>query len=495
MGIVSIQNVSFRYQSAYSGDGISKVSMEIQPGDCMLICGKSGSGKTTISKLINGLIPHFESGKKVGHVFLNDKDIDEIPMYQIALKVASVFQDPKSQFFNIDTESEIIFSLENRGETLELVEERLDRTVEELHISRLLGKNLFEMSSGEKQIIAFACAYASDPDVLVLDEPSSNLDLEAIEIIKNIIIKMKNQGKTIIITEHRFSYLYGVIDYAVYLNHGKIKNYYTAHQFFALSEKERKQLGLRQLIPYTQVTVKSDHIHKRILTHSLELNNIEIILDRKPILQNISFSLHSGDIAAIVGVNGVGKTTLCRSICGFIDHTRGDILFDGKILKKKQRLKKSYIVMQDINCQLFADNVLGECLLGNPLVTEEQVLEILEQLELTDYRDVHPQCLSGGQKQRLVIAGAILAGKDILILDEPTSGLDYESMMKVSKLLKDLSDQGKIILIITHDMEFIEAACNRCIHLTSQGVNKSDTIILTELFPLTLSDGEEYSCN
>lgn len=155
--------------------------------------------------------------------------------------------------------------------------------------------------------------------------------------------------------------------------------------------------------------------------------------------------------------------------------------------EKTSRLKKSYIVMQDTNYQLFAESVFDECLLGNPMASKERVTETLQSLELVDEMENHPQSLSGGQKQRLAIAVAILAGKQIVILDEPTSGLDYTSMMRVSKLIKELSEMGIILLIITHDMEFLEATCNKCFQLSAKGIKETASIQRDKLFSRCLN--------
>lgn len=483
MGFISIQNVSFSYQADSQGHGISEISLEIQKGECVLLCGKSGSGKTTISKLVNGLIPHFETGRKTGVVLLDRMDTEKIPIYKISYKVASVFQNPKSQFFNINAEDEIVFSLENHGADLSKLEERLRATVKELQISGLMKKNLFEMSGGEKQVIAFACAYAFSPDIIVLDEPSSNLDLGAIRAIRGVIGKMKCQGKTVIIAEHRFAYLKELIDSAVYIENGKIKRRYSAEEFYSLSEQKRKEMGLRQLHSCHEISIVPSRCRSANRTaHSLELKNVCISFGKNTILRNISFLLRSGDIAAIIGTNGVGKSSLCRTICGFFECSSGEIIIDGTALKKSKRLKKSYIVMQDTNCQLFAESVYNECELGNSSVSKEKIIEILQRLELADEMESHPQSLSGGQKQRLAIAVAVLAGKQIIILDEPTSGLDFAGMMSVSRLIKELSEMGLIILVITHDMEFLEAACNRCFQLNSQGIREVCSIQVEKFF-------------
>lgn len=473
MSMVSIRHVTYSYQANAQAYHLSDVSLDIQQGECILLCGKSGSGKTTITKLVNGLIPHFEQGNKTGVVYLNGENIDMLPMYQISLKVASIFQDPKSQFFNIDTEDEIVFSLENQGASIDLLEKRLAITIEDLQLSSLIKKNLFEMSGGERQIIACACAYALSPDILVMDEPSSNLDPGAIDIIRSILVKMKQQGKTLLLAEHRFSYLNGLIDKAFWIENGKISAHYSGEQFFSLSEEERKTMGLRKLTPYKTVHLRPFVGQSRQETaFSLAVDDVTISFGRHTLLENISFSLKAGDVAAIVGTNGVGKTSLCRTICGFLDCKKGKILIDGAALKKKQRLQKTYIVMQDTNYQLFSESVLDECFLGNPLVTERHVNDILEQLDLANVKDRHPQSLSGGQKQRLAIAVAILTGKKIIVFDEPTSGLDYASMMSVSKLIHRLSQNGMTIVLITHDMEFLEATCNKCFQLSPNAMDE-----------------------
>lgn len=483
MGIVSIQNVSFSYQKDSLKQELSDVSLEIQQGECILLCGKSGSGKTTITKLINGLIPHFDAGLKSGSVFLDGIDTEKMPVYQISLKVASIFQDPKSQFFNIEVEDEIVFSLENKGTPINIVEERLAAVIQDLNLHSLVKKHLFEMSGGEKQIIAFACAYALNPDIIVMDEPSSNLDLGAIEIIRNILGRMKSQGKTLIIAEHRFSYLADLIDRAVFVEKGEIKANYTGKQFFGLTDQQRKDMGLRRLAPCAEVKIQPFMNQPAPpVMHFLDVKNIEIAIGEKVIFKDISFSLKSGDIAAIVGANGVGKTTLCRTICGFLESRNGQIIIDGAVMRKRKRLKRSYIVMQDTNYQLFAESVMEECFLGNPSVSEAEVRDVLKRLDLTEVSEHHPQSLSGGQKQRLAIAVAILAKKDVIVFDEPTSGLDYASMIEVSRLMKELSQMGIIILLITHDMEFLETTCNQCFYLCTEGIQKIQRLQTDKLF-------------
>lgn len=236
---IKLENVSYLYDSEIPG-GVQEINFEVQPGECILLCGKSGCGKTTVTKLVNGLIPNFEEGQKQGIVFLNGNNVEELTMYQVSNIVASVFQNPKSQFFNIDPESEIVFTLENQGTSLEEVENRLKKTIAALELKPLMDKSMFEMSGGEKQRIAFACAYATNPDIIVLDEPTANLDIEATTQVANIIGKLKSLGKTILIAEHRLNWLKPLVDRVLLFQDGKLIEQYEAAAFFQKSDDWRR---------------------------------------------------------------------------------------------------------------------------------------------------------------------------------------------------------------------------------------------------------------
>ena len=218
--MITIRDVSFTY-SGCETDGIRRINLEISKGECILLCGRSGCGKTTLTRLINGLIPAFYAGTLTGSVRIENQDVAELPLYKIAQRVGSVFQNPRTQFFNVDTDSEIAFGIENEGCPQERLVQRVRQTAEELHIENLCGRNIFELSGGEKQKIAFASVYAMNPDIYVLDEPSSNLDSESIAALQSYIRNIKAQGKTVIVAEHRLYYLTGIADRIVYMEKAK----------------------------------------------------------------------------------------------------------------------------------------------------------------------------------------------------------------------------------------------------------------------------------
>ena len=219
--MISFQNVSFTYAESGNG-GVLDLNLIIRSGECVLLCGPSGCGKTTVTRLANGLIPHFFHGSLSGQVNVNGMDTRETEIAALSDAVGTVFQNPRTQFFNTDTDSEIVFGLENRGIPRETLRSRLDELTEELHLSELRGRNIFELSGGEKQKIAFSSVYASAPDVLVFDEPSSNLDMKAIGELADLIQRAKISGKTILIAEHRIWYLMDIVDRVVYICRAKI---------------------------------------------------------------------------------------------------------------------------------------------------------------------------------------------------------------------------------------------------------------------------------
>ena len=186
------------YHFSYEGqehDSLHGISLKIADGECVLYCGRSGCGKTTVTRLVNGLIPQFYLGELQGRVLVNGQEISDLPMYQIAAKVGSVFQNPRTQFFNVDTDSEIAFGIENEARPVKELEERVEQTTKDLHIEKLRNRNIFELSGGEKQKIAFASVYAMNPEIYLLDEPSSNLDMASIQELKEHLRLIKSQGK------------------------------------------------------------------------------------------------------------------------------------------------------------------------------------------------------------------------------------------------------------------------------------------------------------
>ena len=460
--MISIDNVSFGYGETQ--ETLSQVSTAIAPGECVLLCGASGCGKTTVTKLINGLIPAFTPGCRLeGRVEVDGLDPGTTPMYELARKVGSVFQNPKSQFFNLDTDSELAFGLENEGRTPEEIRKRVSDTVDALHLQELQARNIFSLSGGQKQLLAFGSVYAMGPEIFVLDEPTANLDQDAIARLHDQIAGLKRQGRTVVIAEHRLYFLTDLIDRVLYLRDGVLERTFTREQFCALTDREREALGLRTLIPAGCTLPAAAPAGAK---EGLSVEGLTCAYRKEPpVFQALSFSARPGEVVAITGPNGVGKTTLSRCLCGLIREQAGQIQLDGRHLNRKERQRAAFCVMQDVNHQLFSDSVWGECRMSAPDAPDSTVEGVLDNLHLLPFRERHPMSLSGGQKQRLAVATALLSEKPILIFDEPTSGLDYARMVEVSGVIRSLAQQGRIVLVVTHDQEFLQRACDRVLRL------------------------------
>ena len=483
--MIKIKNVNFKYQGL-GQSGLTDINLEIKKGECVLLCGASGCGKTTITRLINGLIPHFFKGDLSGEVVVAGHDITSTPLYDLAGVVGSVFQNPRSQFFSVDTDGEVVFGPENIGLSNDEILRRKEKIVSDMNLENLMDRSLFNLSGGEKQKIACASVAALLPEVIILDEPSSNLDWISIKNLGEIIGKWKAAGKTVIISEHRLWYLKDIIDTVVYLENGMIVNRWSGLEFKEFSNEKLAGLELRPT-----------DVEEKYIDHFMG----EIQDSKEPVLENPDISLkdfyftytpkkhlffkkklqpqdeaicnlriphmdiEKGKVVGIIGNNGAGKSTFLRCLCGLEKSCIGRLTIGSDIYNNKDMTKACYMVMQDVNHQLFTDSVKEEVLLSMKEPSEDACDEILQSLDLADFKEKHPMALSGGQKQRVAIASALAAEAKIILLDEPTSGLDYRHMREVSDLIRHLAESGKAVLVSTHDPELVALCCDRIIQI------------------------------
>lgn len=440
---------------------LKNLNLTIKTGECVVLTGISGSGKSSILNLINGLATRYDNCKISGEVLFQHHDIVKLELYQIAQLIASVFQNPKTSFFNVNTTMELLFFLENNGVPRQEMQKRLSDLLNLFPIANLLNRNIFELSGGERQILSIATAYISGVQCVLLDEPSANLDSKYIKIVAKMLAILKKRGVTLLVAEHRLYYLMDVADRVLVVANGTISQEYSISKFKQLSEKKLYAMGLRtrqevQLKPFSPMTSGEFYIkslYKKLINHQ--------------ILKIRDLSLKKGNIYGVVGLNGSGKTSLIKALLGVDKKCQVAIYLDDKLLSTRQRIKLSSWVMQDVNNQLFTDSVMAEIKLGIGNISVDKLNQVIKKLKLSSLLDRHPLSLSVGQKQRVAIASTILSQKTLLYFDEPTSGMDYLNMIAISKLLRDSSTNNNIIIIVSHDVEFLNQTVDHVIKLSS----------------------------
>jgi energy-coupling factor transport system ATP-binding protein len=469
--MIKFDNVFFQYESGNENIGVSNINLSIVKGEVVLLCGESGCGKTTITRLINGLIPHYYTGKLSGEVQIKGTNVGNMALHEISKHVGNVFQNPRSQFYCMDTNSELAFGCENQGLPANEISNRIDLTVSHLDIKELMNRNIFNLSGGEKQKIACGSVHTASPDIIVLDEPSSNLDPKSTRNLGQIISHWKNEGKTIVIAEHRLHYLREIADRMIYMQNGKIEKELSMAEAQKLSPHDMLAMGLRSL---SLESLTPEYPQGDCVSQKIELSDFYYRYTRHHKALDISsLNFPKEKIIGIVGNNGAGKTTFARCLCGLNKKFKGKVRFDNKVLKNKECLQSAYMVMQDVNHQLFTETVLDEVLLSMNNENIDNAKAILKSLNLLHLQERHPMSLSGGQKQRVAIASALASEREIIIFDEPTSGLDLRHMIQVSDKLKQLKKMGKTVVLITHDLELIIKTCDFILHLSNGNLSQS----------------------
>lgn len=463
--------IDFEFEFQYSQEStptLRKVSGNIPAGRCVVLCGGSGCGKSTLLRFINGLIPQFYEGELKGFCRLDGHDTADLSIGEIGELAASVFQDPRSQFFTVNSSNEVAFGLENHGLPQEKIRNRVDEAFRTFHLEHLKNRNVYELSSGERQLISILSAWAMDTDIFLLDEPTANLDFAATQQLKNILLKLKKQGKTLLLSEHRLYYLADIADEYWIMANGEIKHKYTAEKAKSLSPLQLHTLSLRTL-DLEQITVSERPPQPENMPQALSVSNLRYEYGRKnrAILSDVNFSVCTHEIVGLVGANGCGKTTLVKLIAGLYHSTGGEISLFGKAQKPKQLQKQVLFIMQEAEFQFFTNSVLHELQYGHKITAEfeKKTETLLKSMDMWECRDRHPFSLSGGQMQRLTLMMAYLSDKPIVILDEPTAGQDAESLKRCAELIREMGKE-KTVLIITHDLELIADACDRCIGLS-----------------------------
>lgn len=459
--MLTLRNLSVFYDE---NQVVHTINLNVSPGECVVLTGESGSGKSSIINAINGLGARYDNARIEGTITLDGDELTQKPIYEIAMLVSSVFQNPKTHFFNVDTTQELLFFLENIGVSKKDMQERLQELLSLFPIAHLLNRNIFELSGGEKQILCLASSYIAGCKLILLDEPTSNLDHTYIEILANMLRRLKEQGITLLIAEHRLYYLREILDRLIHIEKGEIKHCYTQSEFIRLSTDELHALGLRsnvdealslpELPPYTIENCPT-----------LRIDNLKLSFEKQCNLHVSNLAFHTNYIYGIVGKNGCGKSSFIKSLIGVMKQSKETVFYRDKQCNKRKRISLSSLVMQDVNSQLFSESVEHELTLTQKNISEVSLDSILEQLNIREFKNVHPMSLSGGQKQRVAIATSIVDGAALMYFDEPTSGMDYKNMLAISHCIQSLKNPKRIIFIVSHDVEFLNITCDYILNI------------------------------
>ncbi len=442
--MIHLDNISYSYPFQ-NEKAIKNVSLSVNKGEVVLLTGESGCGKSTLTKVVNGLIPHYFKGDLSGVATVDGEDNSGRKIAEISRSIGTLFQDPEQQFFCNDVYSELAFADEVRGESPEVIGGKVAKYAETFEINSVLDSSIFALSEGEKQKVALASIMLLEPNCLVLDEPTANLSPEATEKLGQEIIRLKEKGFAILIADHRLYWLSKIADRVLVMQNGEVRD---EGPFSILKNSVlRIKYGLRNDIVSNQNKPKSE------FTSGLQVDDLSFTYHKKKpnIFTDYNISVQAGKITALRGPNGVGKTTLSRLVTGLLKPKSGSFTLYGTGLKPQKLLQKTSLVLQNMDHQLYERTVLDE-VEGNS--------ELLKKLRLHEFSDRHPQSLSGGQKQRLVIAAAITRNPDVIILDEPTSGLDGENMRIIGDILRTEAEKKRVVIVITHDLEFIDTCCD-----------------------------------
>lgn len=497
--MIEFSNVSFLYPGQKK-TVLDQVSFSIPEGSFTLVTGRSGAGKSTLLRCINGLVPHFSGGTIGGKIRVGGLDPVQAGPQVMSDTVGFVFQDIESQFVVGRVEDEIAFSLENAGLPLAEMKPRIEAVAEQLRIGSLRERKVETLSGGEAQMAAIACAMALSPSILVLDEPTSQLDPEAAERLVLFLVQLNREtGVTIILAEHRLERIFPHATHMIYVDGepGKViwgsPGEVMAHALLCppvISLARRFNwlplpLTVEEARPFAQTMIRPVSIAfpaapAKEKQAFLEIEHIKVAHGRKEILKDVCLRLNQGEIVALMGANGTGKTTLLRTIMGIKQMEAGRVFLNGQPAEKMsvaQRARQIAYLPQDPNAMLFADRVEEELrvtLRNHQMAYDaDQAAVLLEQLGLLHKANAYPRDLSTGERQRTALGAVTITHPGGLLLDEPTRGMDYSAKQSLADLLKRWREDGMSIFLVTHDVEFAARCADRVMILADGVIQQS----------------------
>jgi energy-coupling factor transport system ATP-binding protein len=477
--MIELENVTYTYPHTVQ-TALHRLSLTLPKGQCAMITGPSGAGKTTLCLAACGIIHHEYGGKKEGRVVLDGRDVSGYRnLSEIARNIGIVFDDPEAQMIFTTVEEEILSALEYRGLPAETIEERLASIMETCYLAELKGRSPHNLSGGQKQRVALAATLALGNEVLILDEPTSELDEHATRRIVAILKTLKAQGKTILLVEHKFTHFEDIIDMLVVMENGAISAIGSPRE--VLKDENVKRIVIADFTGIKEHAVGAGAPADSTTEPVISIRHLFYSYDDVPALNDINLEVEPGEFVAIVGENGSGKTTLVKHFNRLLSPTSGDVIIKGKNTRTcsiGELARDVGLVFQNPDHMFFADSVKDEIEFGlkNLGITDGDAVidRVLAEVRLLHRKALYPRWLSRGERQRLAIASVLAMQPSIIVLDEPTTGLDGAEARLVMEVLKDLQKKGHTIIIITHNREIAVNCADRMITM-EQGWIISDS--------------------
>lgn len=478
--LLSARRLTFSYEQDEK-PVFQDVSFQLRKGERVLLLGPSGCGKSSLALCLNGLYPEACDAVQTGTVSLYGTPLSDLSE-PAARSIGVVFQDPDQQFCMLTVEDEIAFGLENLQYTKEEMDSIIEDVLEKLEITHLKTRTIASLSGGSKQKVALACIIAMEPELIILDEPTAQLDPYSVRELVRLIKELQaEKGFGLLVIEHQLDHWAPWMDRTIILDGTgqKVMDGETG-AIFETKLEELTQLG----IPIPRVISLQEHVSipftlckERLFQEpvppfpgprpaalsaedALSVHGLSFIRGTDTIFQDVSFSVKKGSITAIAGPNGTGKSTLLSAAAKLIRPVSGDIKIDGRPVdsysEKELRRLMGY-VFQNPEHQFVTDSVIQELLFGfeNGQAAKEKALQLLTRFGLRRYASQHPFSLSQGQKRRLSVATMLMHQVKVLLLDEPTFGQDAKTARECMLMLQEIQKEGTAVLIVTHDMELV----------------------------------------
>jgi energy-coupling factor transport system ATP-binding protein len=496
--MIKFDGVTYTYPESSSA-ALNDISLEIGDGEFVLLVGGSGAGKSTLLRAMNGLVPHFYGGVWRGHVLLDGLDTLTRQPHELAGRVGFVFQDAEAQAVAEDVENELAFGMENLGLDPQLMRRRVEEVLHQLDLDNLRQRRVSTLSGGERQRLAVAAALTMQPRALLLDEPTSQLDPQSAEELLTLLQKLNaDLGITVVISEHRLERVVQYADRLIYMADGAIAADGPPRAALATVPFSPPVVTLGKALGWSPLPLSVREARRfvgpgplpaspggggALATPSplvgegwgggsgdllLELRNLSFAYPGVEVLHNLNLSVQRREVLAVMGRNGAGKTTLLKLIVGLLRPTGGEVrLVGANIIGKpvSELAKRIGYVPQNARVTLFADTVADELrftLRGHRLPTDEQrISDTLTALGIAQHASSYPRDLSIGEQQRVGIAALLVANPDLVLLDEPTRGLDYANKAALVAYLDTLKQQGRAVVLVTHDVELVAEVADR----------------------------------